>query len=91
MTIRVELYGIPRQRAETDTVLVQVGSKPVRLADVLRDLAARYPELAAACFDGERLQSGYVANIGGERFVTDPETTLRAGDSLLIMSADAGG
>ena len=34
----------------------------------------------------------HIANLSnGERFVTDPATPLEKGDSLLILSADAGG
>ena len=40
---------------------------------------------------GEQLQPGYVANINGQHFVSDPETLLDDHTCLLIMSADAGG
>ena len=91
MAIHVELFGIPRQRAGTASVTVETAGEEIRLGDVLFDLAARFPTLAETCFAGDRLQSGYVANIEGDRFVIDPETRLRSGVSLLIMSADAGG
>jgi molybdopterin converting factor small subunit len=37
------------------------------------------------------LQPSIVANLNGDRFVRDPRTPLSAGDSVLILSADAGG
>ena len=39
----------------------------------------------------DRLHPAFVANLNGDRFVTDPGTPLRAGDNVLILSADAGG
>ncbi|MCE9547894.1 MAG: MoaD/ThiS family protein [Planctomycetia bacterium] len=86
-SIRVELFGIPRQRAG----VAETSAEGNRLADVLADLAARFPGLAEACIDAGRLRPGYVANLRGERFVSDPDTPISADDCLLILSADAGG
>lgn len=87
MQITVELYGIPRSRAGVEKT-VATGSC---LGDVLADLAARFPHLAETCIEGNRLRPGYTANLRGERFVTDPETTLTDGDTLLLLTLDAGG
>jgi molybdopterin converting factor small subunit len=87
MSITVELFGIPRQRAGTAQLVVDAG----RLGELLADLGRRYPALAADCLDGPRLKTGFVANLGGERFISDPQTPLAAGDHVLILSADAGG
>jgi molybdopterin converting factor small subunit len=87
MSVQVELFGIPRERAG----VARTTAEGQRLGDVLADLACRFPRMAEACFDGPRLQAGYVANLNGQRFVLDPATTLQPGDSLLILSADAGG
>jgi molybdopterin converting factor small subunit len=37
------------------------------------------------------LRSSFVANLNGDRFVTDPKTRLSSRDCVLILSADAGG
>ena len=87
MTVRIELFGIPRERAG----VAETTAEGARLGEVLVDLARRFPRLADACFRHQRLQTGYVANLNGERFVTDPSTPLKPGDALLILSADAGG
>ena len=90
MTIRVEFYGIPRRRAGVAAVsLPAAGVRSLR--EVLALLAESLPELASACFDGDRLRPGYVANLRGDRFVCDPQTPIEPGDSLLILSADVGG
>lgn len=85
--ISVELYGIARRRAGTDRAAAAGRS----LGEVLADLGRQFPALAEACFDGGRLKPGFVANLGGDRFVTDPHTPLGEATSLLILSADAGG
>jgi len=91
MQVHVELYGIPRQRARAEHARVELDAATASLGDVLESLAVRFPELAAACFDGRRLKSGYVANVDGKQFLRDPEARLSDGDCLLILSADAGG
>jgi molybdopterin converting factor small subunit len=91
MTVSVEFYGIPRQRAGTAQAELTVPGDVVRLGDLLIQLAERFPNLAESCLNEGSLCQGYVANLGGRRFVTDPETRVHAGETLLIMSADAGG
>lgn len=87
MLVHVELFGIPRARAGVE----KTTSQGQQLGDVLEDLAARFPDLARACIDGRELRTGYTANVRGERFVTDPETTLHDGDTVLLLTLDAGG
>ena len=87
MTVKVELFGIPRQRAGT----AETTAEGTRLGEVLRDLEARFAGLAETCIQDGRLRPGFAANLGGNRFVSDPHTELRPGESLLILSADAGG
>jgi molybdopterin converting factor small subunit len=91
MRIRVEFYGVSRQQAGTSSATVELESDPARLGDVISDLAVRFPGLAAICLENGRLRADFLANLGGERFVSDPETPVRESDSLLILSADAGG
>ena len=87
MLIQVEFYGIPRARAGVD----KTKARGDCLGEVLADLASHFPELEEACIEGQHLRPGYTANLRGERFVTDPETTLSEGDTLLLLNLDAGG
>lgn len=87
VTVKVELFGIPRARAGT-ACTTAVGND---LGDILSDLATRFPDLAHSCIQGRHLNPGFTANLSGHRFVTDPETLLNDGDSVLILSLDAGG
>jgi molybdopterin converting factor small subunit len=87
MQVAVELFGIPRARAGVAQTLA-TGSN---LGDVLADLGNRFPSLAESCIDGRSLRPGFIVNLGAERFVTAPDTPLREGDTVLLLSLDAGG
>jgi molybdopterin converting factor small subunit len=85
--IRIEFYGIPRKRAGIDSIDVEAAT----LQEALSCAVAHSPALLACCTADGRLKLGYVANVNGRTFVHDPHTPLDDGDSLLLMSADAGG
>lgn len=87
MTVRVEFFGIPRQRAGTPRAEI-LGRT---LGEVLRGTAEQFPALRGECLEDGRLRPGYLANLNGRQFVTDPDTPLADGDCILILSADAGG
>ena len=90
-TLRVEFYGIPRVRAGVSETELEIPAGVVTLADVLRMLAARFPDLAETCFVGDALHESCAANLGGRRFLRDRSARFAAGQTLLLMSADAGG
>lgn len=87
MQVAVELFGIARARAG----VARTTAEGLCLGDVLAELAERFPLLAESCIDGRRLRPHCTANLGGQRFVSAPETPLCDGDTLLLLSADAGG
>ena len=91
MAIHVEFYGIARQRAGAFALDLEMSQATVPLGDVLHQLAARLPDLGREFLVEGRLHQSLTANIDGSQFVTDPATILRDGQSLLILSADAGG
>ena len=84
--MRVELLGVPRERAGVAEIELQADT----LGQLLVALAVRFPSLGELIV-ADRLQSSLVANLNGDRFVSDPRTQLKEGDSVLILSADAGG
>ncbi|MCU0960049.1 MAG: MoaD/ThiS family protein [Pirellulaceae bacterium] len=90
MVIRVEFFGIARRRTQTATALVPAEG-PVALGTLLSQLGQQFPEWAAECLDGDRLRHGYIANVDGRRFVSDPHELIDDNAALLVMSADAGG
>ena len=64
--------------------------RPTTLGQLLGTLAARLPSLAEL-IARDRLHPAFVANLNGDRFVSDPATPLGDDDRVLILSADAGG
>ena len=91
MTFRVELFGVPRQRSGVDATTVMASEPSISLGDLLLELTRRFPELRLECIRDGKLQPACIANLRGERFLTDPAELVRCGDSLLLMSADVGG
>ena len=87
MSVRVEFYGVPRQRAGTAFLDVTATS----LGEALRGVARQIPELAGCCLVGDRPAPGYLANVNGRFFTSDPGTPLSSGDAVLLLSTDAGG
>jgi molybdopterin converting factor small subunit len=87
MRVAVELFGIPRSRVG----LAATTATGSNLGDVLADLARKFPPLAETCIDGRFLRPGFIVNLSAERFVTSPDTQLNEGDTVLLLSLDAGG
>jgi molybdopterin converting factor small subunit len=84
--MHVEFFGVPRERAGVSELEVHADT----LGQLLDLLASRVPSLSEI-IQRDRLHPAFVANLNGDRFVTEPDTPLRADDSVLILSADAGG
>jgi molybdopterin converting factor small subunit len=84
--MHVEFLGVPRQRAGVSQLEVQAET----LGQLLGTLAAQIPSLGEL-IAVNRLNSAFVANLNGDRFVSDPSTPLAEKDCVLILSADAGG
>jgi molybdopterin converting factor small subunit len=84
--MRVEFLGVPRERAGVAELELQADT----LGQLLAALAVRFPPLGEL-IDANRPGPSVVANLNGDRFVSDPRTELTEGDCVLILSADAGG
>ncbi len=91
MAIRVEFFGIARQRAGAAELMLAMPRAEMALGEVLGELAARVPSLSGEWIADGRLHESLTANLDGVQFVSDPATVVRDGQSLLIFSADAGG
>jgi molybdopterin converting factor small subunit len=89
-SIRVEFYGLARQRAETAETLI-AACDPITLASLWQALLVRFPRLAEAGAASALPDTIYRINLDGQQFVTHPETPISRGQCVLIMSADAGG
>jgi len=84
--MHVEFFGLPRERAGVSELEVQANT----LGQLLATLAAQIPALGKL-IGGNTLHPAFVANLNGDRFVSDPGTPLGNDDCVLILSADAGG
>jgi molybdopterin converting factor small subunit len=84
--MRVELLGLPRERAGVAELELEANT----LGQLLTALAVRFPALGDL-ITADRLKPSLTANLNGDRFISDPRTRLGKDDSVLILSADAGG
>jgi molybdopterin converting factor small subunit len=84
--MHVEFFGVPRERAGLSKLEVQADT----LGQLLGTLAVRIPALGNM-LNVDGLHSAIVANLNGDRFVSDLGTPLKENDCVLILSADAGG
>ena len=91
MALRVEFYGIARQRAGASHVEIDLADGKSTLGEVLMRLATAAKGFGPECLVDSRLGSSLAANLDGQRFISDPATPIRDGQCLLILSADAGG
>jgi molybdopterin converting factor small subunit len=85
--VTVELFGIPRARAGRGEVAVTAATA----REALLQLGAACPALAGLLGPDGRLSPHFLLSLNGQQFVTDLDYSLRPGDRLLLLSADAGG
>lgn len=88
----VELFGVARMLARTSEVPLTL-HPGATCADVFSALAEKLPALIGRVITPERtrLVEGYACNVNGRDFVRTPAATVRSGDTIVILSADAGG
>jgi molybdopterin converting factor small subunit len=82
----IEFFGIPRQRAGVPKLKAHADT----LGQLLGTLVAQMPALGEF-ITIDRLHSAFLANLNGDRFISDPATPLVDDDCVIILSADAGG
>jgi molybdopterin-guanine dinucleotide biosynthesis protein A len=87
-----ELFGVARIVAGTAEVRLALPADAT-LSDAFAALAEKLPALVGRVIDSDRrgLVSGYTCNVNGLDFVRDSQAAIASGDSIIIMSADAGG
>ena len=84
--MHVEFLGIPRERVGVSDLVVDAQT----LGQLLATLRERFPSFVDLVAT-DRLHPSIAANLNGDEFVSDPQTSLAADDHLLILSADVGG
>jgi molybdopterin-guanine dinucleotide biosynthesis protein A len=91
----VELFGVARMLAQTKELSLTLPAGAT-LTDVFRELSERLPVLLDRVITADRrgLVEGYACNVNGRDFVRTAAiatATVNAGDTIVILSADAGG
>jgi molybdopterin-guanine dinucleotide biosynthesis protein A/molybdopterin converting factor small subunit len=88
----VELFGVARLIAQTREVSLELPAGGT-LSQVLEALAEALPVLVGRVISPDRssLVNGYACNVNGQHFVRISTARINQGDSILILSADAGG
>jgi molybdopterin-guanine dinucleotide biosynthesis protein A/molybdopterin converting factor small subunit len=98
LSCTIELFGVARLKAKTARVSLTL-SAGADLGDALCALAEAVPALVGPVLTHDRhklvqlvrLVPGFACNVNGQTFVRDMRTAVQAGDSILILSSDAGG
>jgi len=88
----VEFFGMAQLLAKTKTISLALPEEAT-LSHVFSVLAKRLPILVGRVItpEGNTLVSGCACNVNGLEFVRNPTAKIKAGDKVLIFSADAGG
>ncbi|MFQ5682118.1 MAG: NTP transferase domain-containing protein [Candidatus Binatia bacterium] len=88
----VELFGVARLLAKTRKVSLALPQEAT-LSHVFSALAERLPTLVGPVITPDRnnLTSGNACNMNGLDFVRNPSVKVNPGDSIFLISADAGG
>jgi molybdenum cofactor guanylyltransferase len=88
----VELFGMAQLLAKTKTISLAL-PQDATLSQLFSALAERLPMLVGRVISPEmnKLASGCACNVNGLEFVRNPTAKVKAGDKVLILSADAGG
>jgi molybdopterin-guanine dinucleotide biosynthesis protein A len=88
----VELLGTARLLAKTSEVALALPSNAT-VAQAFAALAERLPVLVGRVIspDGAQLIDGYACNLNGLNFIRTVTATVNPGDTIIILSADAGG
>lgn len=89
---RVELFGVARLLGGTREVQLHLPPRG-EVAHALAALADALPALVGRVIGPDRrsLVEGYACSINGVEFVRTAAAPIGAGDTLMILSADAGG
>ncbi|MBA61665.1 MAG: hypothetical protein CMJ76_04800 [Planctomycetaceae bacterium] len=91
MKIKIEYFGIPRQRVGVASESYEFDGEETGIHDILRAVADKHPAFQQHCMDGETINKHMVVNLNGNQFFQSQDGVTRDGDALLILSMDAGG
>jgi molybdopterin converting factor small subunit len=85
--VTIELFGIARLRAGRAWLEVDATT----VAEALSALGDQCPDVVPEVIDGGCLTRHFMVSLNGGPFRLDPNTSLDAGDTLMILGNQAGG
>jgi molybdopterin converting factor small subunit len=85
--VTVEFFGMARQRAGCARADVTAGT----VAEALAAAARACPGVRDLVRPDGGVAKEYLVSVNGERFVREGGQSLREGDAVLVLGADAGG
>ena len=94
VTLASRPKGAPMASTHSPTRAVSLSlPSGATLSHVYAALGATLPMLLGRVIspEGERLSPGYACNLNGLDFVRTATATINSGDTIFILSADAGG
>jgi molybdopterin-guanine dinucleotide biosynthesis protein A len=88
----VEFFGVAQLLAKTRIISLAL-PREATYSHLFAALAKQLPILVGRVIspEGDKLVSGCACNVNGVEFIRNPTTKVKAGDKVLILSADAGG
>ena len=85
--VTLEFFGTSRLYTQVDKCAL----KAACFKDVAEFLTLRFPKFAKKCLQNEALSPNYLLCLNGETFIDASNLELQDGDTIIILSADAGG
>jgi molybdopterin-guanine dinucleotide biosynthesis protein A len=88
----VEFFGVAQLLAKTRIISLAL-PREATYSHLFAALAKQLPILVGRVIspEGDKLVSGCACNVNGVEFIRNPAIKVKAGDKVLILSADAGG
>jgi molybdopterin-guanine dinucleotide biosynthesis protein A/molybdopterin converting factor small subunit len=88
----VEFFGVAQLLAKTRIISLALPQEAT-YSHLFAALAKQLPILVGRVItpEGDKLVSGCACNVNGVEFIRNPAIRVKAGDKVLILSADAGG
>jgi molybdenum cofactor guanylyltransferase len=88
----VEFFGVAQLLAKTRIISLALPQEAT-YSHLFAALAKQLPTLVGRVItsEGDKLVSGCACNVNGVEFIRNPAIKVKAGDKVLILSADAGG
>jgi hypothetical protein len=89
--IQIEFFGVARHRTQVASAVIPVGPEGLSVPQLWNVLSERFPLLLAGLDATMEPAVLYSLNLDGQRFLDRQPATILPGQTVLVLSADAGG